>query len=66
MAKTKAANTEATGGAADQSSAPDGLAQSTAGGADAPLPQAGGSWTRLEDGTLVPRGNDNNAPLGKE
>ena len=39
------------------------------------VPQGGGSWTRLDDGTLVPanahtntNGGDatNNAPMGKE
>ena len=43
-----------------------GAAQGAAGGAASPPPPSGGSYTRLDDGTLVLRGNDNNAPVGKE
>ena len=64
MAKTKLVSTEAADGAADPANS---AAQSPAGGAGAPQPQpqTGGSFMRLDDGTLVPR-NDNNAPVGKE
>ena len=62
MAKTKPVSTEAADGAADPANS---AAQSPAGGAGAPQPQTGGSFMRLDDGTLVPR-NDNNAPVGKE
>lgn len=74
MAKAKPVDTEAADGAADpannvegdvQGDAQGGAAQTPADGADAPQPQTGGSFMRLDDGTLVPR-NDNNAPVGKE